>query len=111
MSRSYCKPNIPYHINYKEELNYTYTGIPIHYYSRYGIQSYWYDIEAKHDYYAKKHTNYKHSFRFPHYYRNLINRTRRHKDRHELYKEITNFKYEGLYSKWNCKDADPWWYW
>ena len=46
----------------------------------------------------------------PKYYRNHINRKRRKYDRYELYKEV-NWDYDGVYSDWNCKDADPWWYW
>jgi len=47
----------------------------------------------------------------PKHYRNLINRKRRRRDDHELWKEVNIDGYEGLYSSWNCKDSDPSWYW
>ena len=47
----------------------------------------------------------------PKHYRNMINRSRRRRDKRELWKELNFEGYDGLYSSWNCKDADPTWYW
>lgn len=47
---------------------------------------------------------------FPRLYRNIVNRQRRSRDRRELHKELTLENYEGLYSNWNHKDSDPWWW-
>ncbi len=49
--------------------------------------------------------------KFPKYYRNMINRKRRGRDKHELWKEVNLDCYDGLYSSWNCKDSNPSWFW
>lgn len=43
-------------------------------------------------------------------HRNDVNRIRRKKDRHEIYKAVNFYGYEELCSNWNCKDADQWGY-
>lgn len=109
MSRSYCKPIHPYHLIYKNELNWTYRGITE--YDLFWVPYFFPINEAKWKYYTKKHTNRRHSLRFPRYYRKQINKSRRNYDKRELFKEVNFIDYEGLYDKWNCKTADPWWFW
>jgi hypothetical protein len=47
----------------------------------------------------------------PRDFRNSVNRIRRKKDRHEIWKAINWKDYEELCSNWNCKDNDHWGYW
>lgn len=49
--------------------------------------------------------------RLPKYYRQMVNKKRKNRDRRELWKEVHVDGYEGLYSSWNGKDSDPAWYW
>lgn len=122
MSRSYGKPVHPFHLMFMDELeelkrdiysvhwnwNYfnNFNRIPSRHFEN------WNDVkDIKWRYYAKKHTCHRHSHRFPKDYRKLINKERRNLDKRELYKEVNFKEYDGKYSKWNCKDSDPWWYW
>lgn len=109
MSRSYCKPVRPYHMEYKNELNWKYQGITE---CDVWWSPYFFSIDEKEwKYYTKKKSNFHNSMRFPRYYRKQINNYRRNNDKRELYKEIHLIDYEGLYSCWNCKDSDPWYFW
>ena len=47
----------------------------------------------------------------PKEFRNSVNRSRRARDRQEIYREINIIEYEGLYDPWNCKTANQWGYW
>ena len=47
----------------------------------------------------------------PKWFRNDVNRSRRARDRQEIYKETTQIDYEGLYDPWNCKTSNAWGYW
>lgn len=85
MSRSYANPTRPF---FEED---------------------WYLPKWK--YYTKKKSTSGYSGRFPKSYRKDVNRARTAKDKRELYKEVNQVDYIGNYSKWNCKDADPWWFW
>lgn len=49
--------------------------------------------------------------KFPKLYRKYTNKRRKSYDRQELFREINIQGYEPLYSLWNCKTADPDWYW
>ena len=48
---------------------------------------------------------------FPKEYRKFVNKQRKEHDRIELYRELHIEDYSPVYSKWNCKDSDPMWYW
>jgi len=115
MSRSFCKPVREFHIAYRNEIEElkrdTYYD-----YIFWGTPSRWFDTwdelnKAKWKYYTKKHTCHRHSYRFPKSYRKMINSQRKNKDKRELFKEINFIYYEGLYDPWNCKTADPYWFW
>lgn len=73
-----------------------------------------YDWESYKEDESKYYTdNYGQNFfrkRKPKAYRKMVNRARRMHDKRELWKE-THMDYDGLYSKWNCRDSDPTWYW
>lgn len=122
MSRSYGKPHTPFHIAYLNDIeelkkgeyyihdNWNYT----HNFGRKPTRWFntWDDVkEARWKYRTKKHTCHRHSYRFPKSYRKEINKNRTMVDKRELYKELNTIDYEGMYSTWNCKDADPWYYW
>lgn len=114
MSRSYCKPRVPFHIQYKGEIQYIEGKRNYKFGVTYG--DLFYEnckdiINKKYKYYTKKTTSHYHSYRFPKSYRKTVNRSRRNFDKRELHKELTYNDYEGLYSKWNGKDSDPMWYW
>lgn len=47
----------------------------------------------------------------PHYFRNMVNKSRRARDRQELWKAINLKDHEEQCSKWNCKDNNAWGYW
>lgn len=63
-------------------------------------------------YYTKKNhkTRGCWSGRFPKYYRKIVNKERRNKDKEQLYREVNLIDYIGNYSKWNANDNDPWYY-
>jgi len=44
-------------------------------------------------------------------FRKTVNRSRRNKDKREIYKAINFDGYEEQCSKWNCKDNNSWGYW
>lgn len=47
----------------------------------------------------------------PKHFRKRVNKARKVKSNHELWKEINYKDYVGNYSKYNCKDNDHWsWY-
>lgn len=47
----------------------------------------------------------------PRWFRNMVNRNRRAKDRQELWKSLNLEEHEEQCSKWNCKDSNSWGYW
>jgi len=47
----------------------------------------------------------------PQWFRNDVNKSRRARDRQEIYREIMLEEYEGMYDPWNCKTANQWGYW
>ncbi len=87
---------------------------PFSSYYRYAINSDRYDEEylktEKWRYTADRGVKY-YSYGLPKFFRNMVNRKRRARDRQELYKAVKHFEYEEQCSKWNCKDADHWGYW
>ena len=122
MSRSYCKPHTPFNIAYIHDID----ELKRDTYSYHDNWNYarnvnnkphrwfetWADLtESKWKYTTKKHTCHRHSHRFPKTYRKIVNNSRRNYDKRELFKEINLIDYDAVYSKWNCKDADPYWYW
>lgn len=56
---------------------------------------------------SSKHYNYN----LPKFYRNMVNRSRRTKDKQELWKAVNLIDHEEQCSKWNCKDNNAWGYW
>ena len=122
MSRSYGKPHTPFHLVHMDEieelkkdtyhfhLNWNYAhnfNSKLHRWFET-----WDDLNyAKWRYKTKKHTCHRHSHRFPKSYRKFVNSTRKTVDKRELYKELNYDEYSPVYSKWNCKDSDPWWFW
>ena len=68
------------------------------------------------DFYVYKYHSYKYkadkhnNTSLPRSHRKMVNRTRRAKDKQEVYKAVTIFDYEEQCSKWNCKDNDSWGY-
>jgi hypothetical protein len=51
------------------------------------------------------------TFGLPRWFRNMVNRKRRAKDRQEIWKEVNIENYEEQCSKWNCADNNNWGYW
>lgn len=68
-----------------------------------------YISRQRYKYYTQ--SGYRNTYSFPKEYRKHTNKLRKLHDSRELYKELNFIEYEGLYSKWNCKDSDPAWYW
>ena len=62
-------------------------------------------------YQYKTQSDKRYTHTLPKFFRNTTNRARRSHDRQELRKELNINDYEGLYSKWNCKDNNSWGYW
>lgn len=50
-------------------------------------------------------------FTLPHWYRNIVNRIRRRKDKRELWLSVNMVDHEEQCSTWNCKDSKAWGYW
>ena len=55
----------------------------------------------------------KYEFGVPKWFRQMINKSRRSRDRFQLWKELKLLEedYKGNYSPYNCKDANTWSYW
>jgi len=107
MSRSYGKPRLPFHIYFRDFIREVETDTLLDCYKDWvhGV------LNKKYKYTRKNKSGRGYSERFPKSYRKQINNIRRNKDKVELFKELNLDEYTGNYSKWNCKDADPWWYW
>lgn len=59
----------------------------------------------------KTQTRKYYDYGLPREFRNSVNRTRRARDRHEVWKATNWREYEEQCSKWNCKDSNSWDFW
>ena len=75
-----------------------------------GLQNTWNLFIYKHHTY-KKNSDSHTSTSLPKHFRKQVNKSRRAKDKQEIFKEVNIFNYEEQCSKWNCKDNDSWGYW
>lgn len=60
---------------------------------------------------VKVSTDNKWQTSLPHWFRNDVNRTRRARDRQEIWKTLNLANHEEQCSKWNCRDNNAWGYW
>ncbi len=65
----------------------------------------------KERYKYKGHTKKYYGWGLPKYFRNSVNRSRRSRDKHEIWKAVNLLDYPEQCSKWNCKDNNDWGYW
>lgn len=116
MSRTYRKRAV----SFDEYWNTLRKEYAIHPYEFRNTGIYWYDSsyqirvverEFRERIQYKTRSNNYYSYSLPQSYRNRINRSRRRKDKREIYKAIRFDNYEEQCSKWNCKDSDAWGYW
>lgn len=66
-------------------------------------------IRRRVEYYTSSNKWFSHSL--PKEFRNSVNRTRRRKDKREIWKAVNINDYEEQCSRWNCKDNNAWGYW
>jgi len=83
------------------------------YYQYYFDNNFWGDetdkVILRVRYYTSSCKWYSHCL--PKEFRNSVNRTRRRKDKREVFKAINLDGYEEQCSMWNCKDNNAWGYW
>jgi len=60
--------------------------------------------------YKTKSVKY-YDFGLPKFYRKMVNKNRRRKDRHEVWKALNFNDYPEQCCKWNCKTSEAWGYW
>ena len=72
------------------------------------------DTEGLKEYIRKERYKYKtksvkyYSFGLPKSFRKIVNKNRRTKDKHEIWKSINFNDYPEQCSSWGCKDSDTW---